>query len=71
MKAIRTHDYRIDRVRECEVLSKSILAAAIRPSRLAAFCGRISHELGKERVAVFLGLHGPFSGRHAASRRRG
>jgi hypothetical protein len=36
----------------------------------AAFCGRVPHELGKKRVAVFLGLHGPFSGGHAASRRR-
>jgi hypothetical protein len=25
---------------------------------------------GKKRVAVFLGLHGPFSDGHAASRRR-
>jgi hypothetical protein len=37
----------------------------------AAFCGRIPHELGKEkRVAVLLGLYGPFSGGYAASRRR-
>ena len=36
----------------------------------AAFCGRIPHELGKERIPVFLGLHGPFSGGYAASRRR-
>jgi hypothetical protein len=32
----------------------------------AAFCGRVPHELGKERVAIFLSLHGPFSGEQKA-----
>ena len=36
----------------------------------AAFCGRVPHELGKKRISVFLGLHGPLSGGHAASKRR-
>jgi hypothetical protein len=94
MKAIRTHDYRIDRVRECEFYQSRYRQRAFdlqgflearRSRKRNPDCmakGR-SKPFGKartlflpddlfrrkKRVAVFLRLHGSFSGGYAASRR--